>query len=61
MADLGYSKEVIANELIALLRDIGQICHDSYYYIFFLQWQYRSDNEVIPVVIQCVVEEEGMV
>lgn len=22
-------------------------------------WQYRSDNEVIPVVIQCVVEEEG--
>ena len=24
------------------------------------QWQYKPDKEVIPVVIQCVVEDEGM-
>jgi hypothetical protein len=28
-------------------------------FVNFLQWQYSVDKEVIPIVIQCVVEEEG--
>ena len=26
---------------------------------FLLQWQYNPDKETIPIVIQCVVEDEG--
>ena len=35
------------------------LCYLRNVNLCFLQWQYNVDKEVIPIVIQCAVEEEG--